>query len=576
MIKRISSGISLTLRVLKNALLRPFRVIYSKVNYMFSAGRVATAIPGAVKKIPKIAKRKPENREDYFDWGSIYIAKSLVLLIAALLVAIPLVYIFLLHPLFTSWWWVKDFSEKDAALGSYSGRVRIYYAEDYKDLKFEGRLKDGKSTEYGEEFWENGRSHYAGNWADGQYSGSGVLYAEDGAVIYRGNFADGKYNGSGELTENGVTLSGEFANGVLQGAGTISRDGVTLFSGNFVDGTAEGSGKENYDSGAIHYSGEFSGGQPHGEALEYYSDGTLKYNGRFTAGKYNGEGTLYSEDGAKLYSGNFEMGKYSGTGTLYENGERLYSGEFEQGKFSGSGTLYGSDGTVTSGTFRDGSITGAAVRTYPNGMKYEGCFSGNLPEGTGTLTDAAGNIVYSGQFEGGEIAYSSIVGLEVSAASEMFRNLTRTVSDDGFLLTSGAGIALECSFASGDSPAAVNAVYALPIGGAAVKIRSAEDIPADGAYEVEATLPEIAAALGAQSGGAKCWTAEINGNVRCWWTSADGTLLLNSACAGSARTAPAQDSGDSSGADIERLFGEIGLDIKDFESLGFQGVDDET
>ena len=76
MIKKISSGIALTIRVLKNALLRPFRVIYSKVNYMFSAGRVATAIPGAVKKLPKIAKRKPEKREDYFDWGSIYVALS--------------------------------------------------------------------------------------------------------------------------------------------------------------------------------------------------------------------------------------------------------------------------------------------------------------------------------------------------------------------------------------------------------------------------------------------------------------------------------------------------------------------
>ena len=37
MIKKISSGIALTIRVLKNALLRPFRVIYSKINYMFSA-----------------------------------------------------------------------------------------------------------------------------------------------------------------------------------------------------------------------------------------------------------------------------------------------------------------------------------------------------------------------------------------------------------------------------------------------------------------------------------------------------------------------------------------------------------
>ena len=192
MIKKISSGIALTIRVLKNALLRPFRVIYSKVNYMFSAGRVATAIPGAVKKLPKIAKRKPEKREDYFDWGSIYVAKSLVLLVAVLLVAIPLVYVFLLHPLFTSWWWVRDFRGNDAALSSYSGRVRIYYGEELDELRFEGRLKDGKYEEFGEEYWENGRNKYSGNYSEGQYSGSGILYLEDGTVLYRGEFADGE------------------------------------------------------------------------------------------------------------------------------------------------------------------------------------------------------------------------------------------------------------------------------------------------------------------------------------------------------------------------------------------------
>lgn len=576
MIKKISSGIALTLRVLKNALLRPFRVIYSKVNYLFSAGRVATAIPGAVKKLPKIAKRKPEKREDYFDWGSIYVAKSLVLLIAVLLVAIPLVYIFLLHPLFTSWWWVRDFQEKDAALGSYSGRVRIYYGEQPGDLKFEGRLKDGKYTEYGEEYWENGRNKYAGDYADGQYSGSGILYAGDGAVLYRGEFADGKYNGSGELSENGVTLSGEFRNGVLQGAGTITRDGVTLFAGDFVDGAAEGSGKENYDDGAIHYSGSFSAGAPHGEALEYYPDGTLKYNGRFTAGKYNGEGTLYAEDGTKLYSGGFEMGKYSGTGTLYRDGERLYSGEFEQGIYSGSGTLYSADGTVTTGTFRDGGITGAAVRTYPNGMKYEGCFAGELPEGAGTLTDAAGNTVYSGQFEGGSIAYSAIVGQEASAVADSFPDAVRTVTEDGFLLTV-SGVALECSFASWDSPAAVRAVYALPIGGAEVRITSAEDIPAEGAFETAAALPGAAEMLGVQASDVKCWTAVKDGLVRCWWTFPDGTLILESASAENSQNAPAQENTESAAnADIARLFEDIGLDVRDFESLGFQGVDDET
>lgn len=569
MIKKISSGIALTLRVLKNALLRPFRVIYSKVNYLFSAGRVATAVPGAVKKLPRIVRRKPEKREDYFDWGSIYVAKSLVLLIVVLLIAVPLLYIFLLHPLFTSWWWVKDFYEKDAAVGSYSGRVRIYYDESFGELEFEGRLKDGKYEEYGEERWENGRSRYAGNYSDGQYSGSGILYLEDGTVLYRGEFADGKYNGAGELSEDGSVLSGDFKNGVLQGSGTITRGGVLLFTGNFIDGIAEGAGKQNYEDGSLHYSGNFSTGVPHGEALEYYPDGTLKYNGEFTAGNYNGVGTLYDENGNKLYSGAFEMGEYSGTGTLFIGGERAYSGEFERGAYSGSGTLYGADGTVTTGTFKDGAITGAAVRTYPNGMKYEGCFAENLPSGSGVLTDAAGNTVYSGQFAGGDIDYSTIVGMEAAAAAELFPGAVRTVESDGFRL-SGDGIILECSFASGDSPAAVRTVYSVPLGGAAVKISGAEEVPADGAYKADNALPAAAEALGVQAQNAVCYAAAGNDCASYWWTASDGTLLMRSVTAGSTVPAPSEDTNtDMQDDEIAQLFENIGLDIEDFRSLGF-------
>ena len=219
------------------------------------------------------------------------------------------------------------------------------------------------------------------------------------------------------------------------------------------------------------------------------------------------------------------------------------------------------------------------MRTYPNGMKYDGCFAGNIPEGTGTLTDAAGNTVYSGQFSGGDIAYGAIAGMEASAAAELFPGAVRTVQEDGFLLTADCGIVLECSFAEGDVSAKVRAVYAVPVGGISVEIRSAEDIPAEGAYQVDSALPGIAEALGVSGSDVKCWAAAENGAVRYWWTSPDGVLLMNSAAAGTAPESPADSAGgsdDEYGGDIERLFEEIGLDIRDFESLGFKGGDDEA
>lgn len=93
---------------------------------------------------------------------------------------------------------------------------------------------------------------------------------------------------------------------------------------------------------------------------------------------------------------------------------------------------------------------------------------------------------------------------------------------------------LECSFAEGDVPAKVRAVYAVPVGGISVEIRSAEDIPAEGAYKVDSALPGIAEALGVSGSDVKCWAAAENGAVRYWWTSPDGVLLMNSAAAGTA------------------------------------------
>ena len=211
MIKKIFSSIVLTMRVMKNLILRPFRSIRNRVVYFFNAGRVVTKLPGVAQKIPKILKTKPEKREDYFDWGTIYIAKSLVVLLAALLIIVPLLCIFVVAPLVTSWWGVKHFHVDDAKLASYRGRVCVYYDTERENLKFEGRLKKGKAIEYGEMYYENGRIAYAGEYVDGLYEGDGILYYEDGTIKYQGEFVKGRYQGEGEYhSEDGLTYIGTF------------------------------------------------------------------------------------------------------------------------------------------------------------------------------------------------------------------------------------------------------------------------------------------------------------------------------------------------------------------------------
>lgn len=585
MINKIFSVFRMLGRVLKNLFLRPFRTVYSRVKYFFSAGRLVSAVPGAAKKLPKIIKTKPEKREDYFDWGGFYIAKSLVLLIVVILIAVPLLYIFLLHPLLTSWFWVKDFTVDDAGLSSYSGRVCIYYDSEHTELKFTGRLKDGKAIESGEEYYENGRNKYIGEYVDGLYEGDGILYYDDGAVMYRGDFSGGRYNGIGEYTdENGDLYSGTFEKGKLNGSGTLTTKGVLYYDGGFVDGVINGEGKVLYADGTVRYSGTFSNGLLNGNALEYYSNGTLKYNGSFTAGLYNGNGILYYESGKKLYSGGFDMGKYSGSGTLYgADGAKLYSGEFEEGVYSGSGTLYGNDGSVTVGSFAGGEIVGAAERSFASGRKYEGCFADGLMNGSGTLSEVTGENIYTGAFLDDDVDYRSIIGAEPNKVKEAMPSLVQTVDSDCFYLKdSSFGIALKCSFVTADSPAAVKEAFVRPISGTVQIIRSAKDINAPSALSVETTesayLPNWAASeFGINSGSVKCYAAYYDGLTVYYWTDiVSGTLLLKSAevssnTSGGAGSAVDGVSGQGlTTEEIIDLFNELGLDINDFSSLGFE------
>lgn len=584
MIKNLIANFRVIGRVLKNILLRPFRTASARIKELSSGRQLAGAVPGMVKKLPEILRTKPEKRADYFDWGSIYVAKSLVLIAAALAIALPLLYLFLLHPLLTGWFWVRDFYAADVLLSSYTGKVRVYYDEQFERLRFEGRLENGKADGAGSEYYESGGYRFVGGFAEGAYEGEGILYYEDGSVEYRGGFADGRFEGIGEYTDgDGRVYSGVFENGVMTGRGMLTVGGSKYYEGEFSHGEIGGEGKMFDPGGALRYSGSFTDGAPNGTALEYYPDGTVKYNGTFAAGSYSGTGVLYCENGKKRYSGGFEKGVYSGSGTLYgKDGERLYTGEFENGLYNGSGTLYGSDGSVTEGNFSDGEIVGAAVRTFVNGTRYEGCFSDHMMSGSGSLSDVAGNFTYSGAFLDDDFDYAGMIGAEPSAVREMMPSLVQTVAENCFYLTDPSfGIAVRCSFASNGDPAAAVEVFERPLSGAVNVISRASDISAPHASSVsrseEEQLPLWAAEeFGISAERVDCYTASYEGiSVHFWTDRATGRLLLKSAESGSEipemggkNTAGNDGAPALSTEEIVRLLEELGLDIADFESLG--------
>ena len=561
MTKKLLSALKTLGRVLKNLFLRPFRALRSRTQSTLNSNKLVSTVQGTAKKLPKILKSKPEKREDYYDWGSFYVAKSLVTVLIVLLIALPLLYIFLLHPLLTKWFWVKDFVVGDSDLSSYSGRVAVYYDEKHLQPEFIGRLKDGMATDQGEEYYINGNIKYVGGFEGGVYEGLGEYTDENGGV-YKGSFSNGKINGTGTLTLNGVLY----------------------YDGNFSDGKMEGEGKILYPDGMVHLSGNFTDGVLNGSALEYHPNGTIMYNGSFTSGLYNGNGVLYSDSGKKLYSGEFDMGQYSGSGTLYDaDGTKLYTGEFEDGVYSGSGTLYTADGSVTVGSFSEGQIIGAAERTFLNGRKYEGCFSDNLMNGTGTLSDVAGKFSYYGEFLDDDFDYSEIFASDAGTIKNMMPSLLQTVDSDCFYLAdSNFGVAIRCNFAADTQPAAATEIFTVPISGTQTEIRSVNDINAPHALTVseknDITLPQWAAKeFGIPITGVRCYAAQYSDmTVYFWVNKANFGLVLKSA-------KPAENSNIGTGGlpgvsgdpesglsaeEILALFRQLGLDPADFPSLG--------
>ncbi len=559
MIKKLVSSIKLVVQVLKNLLLRPFRAARNKSSHAMNAGRLVTKFPRLVKKLPKILKTKPEKREDYFDWGSIYVAKSLVLTVAILLVVIPLLIIFLIAPLFIRWWGVKDFHAADADIGSYTGRVRVYYDADEENLKFEGRLKKGKAVEYGEEYYENGRIAYAGEYLDGRYDGEGISYREDGTEQYRGEFANGRFEGMGELiSENGDVYSGTFVKGNLTGDGTVVKNGLLWYAGSFDGGLMSGEGKIYHESGAVQYSGLFSAGVLEGLGMEYYESGVLKYHGDFLGGLYHGNGVLYDESGTKIYAGAFEKGTYNGEGSLFS-----------------------ADGTVTAGSFANGKLLGSATRTYPNGSTYEGTFSGELPHGSGVLTDLLGSFTYAGGFLDGDLDFPALLQAELAEVRQMFAECLTTYTDeDGFYLVhEGYGLVLKCRFATAEQAACVEEIASLPLSGIGVSITSHRELSAptaDVVYEAEQELPAwIAQQYGIDPDTLVCYVAVYGADtaVYHWVDSRTGQVLVKSAASVGQELPPPADELPSADREameeIRDIFEEFGLDISDFGSLGF-------
>ena len=512
--RQLTSSLRMGLRMLRTAVTRPFRAVWFRLRRATNLGRqFSKVVPAVTKGVTKV-KLKPETRADYIDAGPVFIAKSLFVVIALVLIAGGLFIYYIGWPFVQSRFLTARLPVSDARVETYTGRVKLYADDGKTALLFHGKLEEGAKTGRGKEYYENGQLQYEGMFAGGLYEGKGTLYDEqnhrlyegdflagvpqghgiiyenglpqyegnleqgvyqgagrlfweDGkTVLYEGSFDQGSYSGTGTLynADGRKLYEGGFVSGQYEGKGTLFADGAAQFTGTFSGGLLSGAGAEFYPDGTVKYQGDFEQGVYSGAGALFWPDGSLSYKGGFLLGKYDGEGSEYFKDGAILYTGSYVMGQRTGSGKLYdEGGKLLYEGELFDGVYQGAGRLLLSSGDVLECSFEQGVAQGSGT-VYRNGKLYlEGSFTNGLLSGGGTLYNTRGKAIYQGNFESAVPCPIELLGQTADNAVEAFaqaRSETREESGYGLVINRDAGIALVTDLpAAEDTPAKVYEVY---------------------------------------------------------------------------------------------------------------------
>ena len=191
---------------------------------------------------------------------------------------------------------------------------------------------------------------YTGEWSKRNEwpNGEGVFVLSDGSGTYTGQWVDGVAQGQGSMTwDSGASYEGEWQAGMRTGQGTMTYSDETVYVGEFKENKREGQGRRTWPDGG-YIDGEWKNDEVNGKAINYIS-----------GDENNPE--------AKVYEGEFVDGRRNGYGTYTWPSGQKYEGEWKDGKYNGQGKLTYSNGSVFEGAFVDGEKDGDAVYTLTDG-----------------------------------------------------------------------------------------------------------------------------------------------------------------------------------------------------------------
>eukprot|EP00924_Labyrinthula_sp_SR-Ha-C_P006148 snap_masked-scaffold_54-processed-gene-1.32-mRNA-1 protein AED:0.55 eAED:0.56 QI:0/0/0/1/1/1/2/0/391 len=258
---------------------------------------------------------------------------------------------------------------------------------------------------------------YTGPLKDGKPHGKGKLVSYEEYIgakrvkeTYTGNFEEGKRHGKGRYEwKDGASYEGQWYDGEIHGYGSFIHANGDTFTGQFLAGKRHGSGKYRYQNGDV-YEGTWSSDLKHGNgtmswaaAVSLHTEPKVNklalqrssFQGEWKFGKPNGIGIKISP--SIIIEGYFEDGKMHGYCKETHLDEHVFRGNQVNGVYAGYGliSLKIKDVEIiyTEGIFKNGILNGHGIKTLPNGLKYDGEWKDDLPNGNGILFCQDGNAI---------------------------------------------------------------------------------------------------------------------------------------------------------------------------------------
>ena len=165
---------------------------------------------------------------------------------------------------------------------------------------------------------------FEGEYSNGLKNGKGKKYNNKGELVFEGVFLNDLRHGKGKIYYPNCLIhyEGEYLYGIKWNFKEYDKNN------NIINVLKEGKGYiKNYKEFNILFECEYINGLANGYGKEYYNDGTLKFEGEYLNGYKTGTGKIYSRNGNLTFQGEFLYDQEI-KGKRYINGKLEYEGEF--------------------------------------------------------------------------------------------------------------------------------------------------------------------------------------------------------------------------------------------------------